>query len=317
MKYKHYSLTRLPERKPGLYLALFLLVCGMFPAALVNGQDKVKSTDSEQAETAATDATVPQPTELLNSIRAKLAGYETLRARVTETVTIGARRFAAKGRFLRASDNRLRLEFVVSIGESESGSLTQVCNGQLLWTRWQVGSKSQITRRDIVEIQRAVREAEAPPNTDLLSDLGMGGIQALLAAVENAMLFDSAQALEIDGHRFFLLQGKWKKDLLGRLGLINPELDEQLPPHIPDFVRIYVEAETLFPRRIMYLKRHPEKELVRPLVTLDFSAIELNIEVPDSEFEYEPPDDVQQVDDTKEFIERLTKPAANPEATGK
>ena len=66
MKYKHYSLTRLPERKPGLYLALFLLVCGAFPAAVVTGQDKVKSTDSEQAETAATDATVPQPTELLN-----------------------------------------------------------------------------------------------------------------------------------------------------------------------------------------------------------------------------------------------------------
>lgn len=282
------------------------------PSSAPQGSEqKADETGGKPGESAESGLSAPQ---VLRDVRDKLESYQSVQADVVETVAVGSRKFTAQGRYLRGSNNRLKLDFAVKLGDGDGGSLTQVCNGQLLWTRWQVGKQSQITRRDIREIQRAVQETRNVPNAELLSDLGLGGIRALLAALETSMDFDAVRAIEIDGRKFYVLQGSWKKELMSQLGIANPEADQTLPPHIPDVARVYVEVETLFPRRIMYLKRHPEKDLVRPMVTLDFTGIQLNAAIDDAEFEYEPPDDVQQIDDTKEYIERLTSP---PAAAGK
>jgi outer membrane lipoprotein-sorting protein len=73
-------------------------------------------------------------------------------------------------------------------------------------------------------------------------------------------------------------------------------------------VRIYVDRETGFPHRIMYLKKLVGREVHKPMVTLDFIDVELNQPINNNDFDYQPPDGVTPVEQTKAFVDRLTPP---------
>lgn len=270
--------------------------------------DSTSAPQSPQpASPAAADEQEAASRQYLAQARDRLAAYRSIHADLRETVSIGARPFKAVGSYLQGRDGKLRVEFQVTIGDSLQGTLLQVCNGQLLWTRWNIGEESQITRRDIQEIQRALQQGPNFANAQLLSDLGLGGIKALLASIEENMQLDAAKEIEIDGTPFIVIHGTWNPELLEQMGIPRDAAEEPLPGYLPDSVRIYLQKDNLFPRRIMYLKRHPTEELVRPLVTLDFVNIQLNPTVDEADFEYEPPDDVPQIDDTKEFIDQIRR----------
>ena len=79
----------------------------------------------------------------------------------------------------------------------------------------------------------------------------------------------------------------------------------ELPGHVPDTVRIYLNQDNLFPRRILYLKRHPTKNSSHKMVVLDFSNIFLNAKIPDEKFQFIPDDSEPQVDITSEYLRQL------------
>ena len=274
-------------------------------AAPSDAEKKPELTEAERAEARR------NATKAITEARTRMAAYKTLTADILETVTVGSRPFKAVGRYVQGTNDRLRLEFSVKIGNEQTGSLTQVSNGQLLWTRWNIGNQSSITRRDIQEIRKALQQNQGTVNTKLMADLGLGGLKALMAALEDGMDFDSIRETEIDGKKFLIVTGQWKESVLGKLGLKRDSPEMRSQEQIPDSVRVFLEADRYFPRRIMYLKRHPQEDLVRPLVTLDLLNVKLNPAVSDAEFDYEPPEEVPQVDDTREFIERaIGKPSA-------
>ena len=265
-----------------------------------------KPASGDQQPTPGT--TAPNSEELITRAREKLASYQSIQADVLETMAIGSRQFKATGRYLQGANNKLRIEFSIQIGKDTQGSLIQVCDGQLLWTRWNLGKNSRISRRDVQEIQRRIaRERPEVRDARLMADLGLGGVKSLIAALEQSMDFSKARQMDIDGKAFYVVEGGWNKKSLNTFGADPAEKEVTLPEHIPDVVRVYLQQDNLFPRRIMYLKRHPEKSLVRPIVTLDFVRIKLNPPLNEAEFDYQPPADkaIQVSDDTKEFLKRL------------
>ena len=82
-----------------------------------------------------------------------------------------------------------------------------------------------------------------------------------------------------------------------------------LPAYVPDKVRIYLERESLFPRRILYLKRD-RSDVHRPMVSIDFVSVETNIDLPDDVFVFTPPKNVTQEDVTESYVRRFTEPPA-------
>jgi len=289
------------------------------PVAELLAQVDQVAPQTEKSGTVASQPTAGQPAAdtngLITRAREKLASYQSIQADVLETMAIGSRQFKATGRYLQGQNNKLRIEFSIQIGKDTKGSLIQVCNGQVLWTRWNLGKNSRISRRDVQQIRRAVaRQRPAVLDARLMADLGLGGVKALMAALEQSMDFAKARQMDIDGKAFYVVEGSWNKKTLSIFGSDPAQEEVLLPDHIPDLVRVYLQQDNLFPRRIMYLKRHPEKSLVRPIVTLDFVRIKLNPPLNEAEFDYEPPDDVPQVDDTEKFLKRLlaTPPSQKP-----
>ena len=169
--------------------------------------------------------------------------------------------------------------------------------------------------RDGLYAEEVTRDAAAAanqrnaPETSFNVELGLGGLTALLASLERTMVFDAMKQESNEGRNRTILQGHWKKEIAQRF---PKEKNDVLPVYVPDFVRLYVNTETLFPERIIYLKKQPEKKTLKSLVSLDFQNVVLDGTVDENEFVFEIPKDVIPEDITKVYLDRLMPPAEEP-----
>jgi hypothetical protein len=283
------------------------------PPAAKAATPPTASKPAAPAAAAPTAATAKQPASIdavtvLRQAREKLTapGVRSIKARVRERVTIGDRTFRIDGTYLQGSgsDLRLKWEFKVvpeAMQDGLAGSFLEVCDGTILWTRHQIGKEPRITRRDVRQILNASKSGGGP--NPLAVELGLGGLPALLASLERSMKFDAVSQQKINGKKFTVLAGSWNEAVLR--GYKNLLGQQSLLDHIPDTVRIYLEPEILFPRRIAYLKQRTPHDDIEALVELDFLDIVINARVDEREFDFVPPNGVRPVDVTNEYLQQL------------
>ncbi len=270
------------------------------------GKEKatVLKPESSPKESSAdvTGAESPEAKSTLDQARQRLLRYRSIKAKLTETVALSSRRFTVNGSYLQGSsaDLKLRLEFQVKLGDTE-GSILEVCDGQVLWTRHHIGEEVRISRRDVRQILKAAADNGYTDNL-VTVDLGFGGLPGLFASIEQAMQFDQFNKDTADGHKLIVIEGGWRAHMLKVWQGNNPKAP--LPEFVPSRVRIYFDSESLFPRRILYLSRNAEQHL-RPMVSLDFTEIETDIAIPADKFKFAPPDGVFPDDLTPKFLEQI------------
>jgi hypothetical protein len=198
--------------------------------------------------------------------------------------------------------------------------MLEVCDGKELWTLLELPDSKRVTRRNIQQIQAAAVAAskrdvaEATVNVEL----GLGGLVALFASLDRTMVFDAMKEEDAESHSQTIIQGRWKKEILSRY---PKDKDDSLPVFIPDLVRIYVNTQTMFPEKLMYLKKNAQKKTFRPLVSLEFHNIEFDVPVEDKDFLFQIPPDVVPEDITKQYLDRMTgntsdSPAGKPNSFG-
>lgn len=127
------------------------------------------------------------------------------------------------------------------------------------------------------------------------------------------MKFSTLKEESLRSRPVYLIQGTWNDDAAKRwLGdpTKRPK-DAALPMFVPDEVRISLDRETGFPLRVQYLKKMPDRDLMRPMLTLDFLDVALNEPIDPREFQYEPPDRVTPVELTPMYLDQL-KPLTAP-----
>lgn len=249
-----------------------------------------------------------QANALLKRAREKLLTYTSIRAQITEKVEIGPKSFVISGSYLQGKDLKLRLEFQVQSQKKNDkpvGTLLEICDGQVLWTEHNIKGTSRVTRRDVQAIlQQAELNPKSQPNM-LVAGLGLGGLPGMLASIQKNMKLESVSERKVNGKTLTVLNGTWKDEFLAQWKGGDPTAPVQLPAYVPDGVRIYLDQQTLFPRRIVYLKKN--KETLESMVTLNFSKVTLNAPIKATEFAYEPPDGVFPVDITNQYLKQLTQ----------
>ena len=245
---------------------------------------------------------------ILERSRKKLFSYSSIRAQITETVQIGPKPFVISGSYLQGKDLKLRLEFQVQShkkNEKPVGTLLEICDGQVLWTEHTIKGNSRVTRRDV---QAIMQQAELNPKLGsnmLVAELGLGGLPGLLAAIQNNMKFQSVADKTVNGKTLTVLNGAWKDEFLAQWKGGDPTAAVQLPPYIPDAIRLYIDPQSLFPRRIVYLKNN--NNTLESMVILNFTKVILNAPIDKAEFTYEPPDGVFPADITNQYLKQLTQ----------
>jgi hypothetical protein len=275
-----------------------------------------------EAESAAGGDKKPTPASELKRARERLLKATSVSATVVETITLFEKSFKAEGKYLqqvspRPNEWNMRLELVVKVGEA-GGSLLEVCDGEVLWTRTELdfGRKSEqgkrkettLTRRNVAEIMGAARRLGDPQQeAALIATFGLGGLPALLAALEQDMKFSAEMKEETLRDRpVVVVSGSWSDAFASRLrGTAGQGAPSLLPAFVPDSVRLYIDRETGFPHRVQYLKKVAGRNVARPMLTLDFLDVALNEPVNKNEFDYEPPERVPVIDQTKAFVDLL------------
>src|SRR5262249_6916875 len=154
------------------------------------------------------------------------------------------------------------------------GSLLEVSDGNLLWSQTAFGDTKQVTFRNLKDIADALTEQPSLSAGGGALDLGLGGLSGLMNSLERTMQFDQLREESKDEH-WVTIQGKWKPDYAAQWKK-NP--NDELPGYIPDLLKIYFDAETKFPRRLIYWKKQPEKS-PRPIVKLEFQDVQFDQKV--------------------------------------
>lgn len=141
--------------------------------------------------------------------------------------------------------------------------------------------------------------------------LGLGGLPALIAAIEQDMKFDETKDGTLRERPVSVVHGTWSDAFAQKLRGAQQQVQgapSLLPAFVPDAVSIYVDRETGFPHRIMYLKKLVGRDVYKPMVTLDFLDVILNQPINNKDFDYQPPEGVTPTELTKSIVDRLTPP---------
>lgn len=263
------------------------------------------SSISGQTTEPATTAATPGPksaaaTEFFEKVRQGLPNHRSIKADIVQTVSMGDQQVKVTGEYL-SSGQKLRLKYVVNPDQGIQGEVLEVCDGKELWTLLSLPDVKRVTHRNVEQILASANEKKTTTAVTNL-ELGLGGLSALFASLSRTMDFDAMK--EEDGAESpkTIIQGRWKAEFLERVPKEKIEQEEVLPPYVPELIRIYVNPSTLFPERIVYLKKQQRKKSFKPLVTLDFQNIEFDGQVEDDAFVFTPPDGVIPEDTTAQYL---------------
>jgi hypothetical protein len=285
------------------------------------------------AEPAADPAVVAAAEKLLRDARDRLYATKPntgIRAKFVERANIGNRRFAAEGTYLQGPFPSLRLEYRVQIGGSE-GVLLEVCDGNVLRTSKEVrpiGSKnaeatlSQWTRKDInLILEASGTGTEGTPDQVILqAELSLGGIPTLLTSLERTMVFDTLREQPWQGKPMTVIEGGWRSEKLSQVAAQMGATPQSIAALVPDRVRVYFDKETQFPMRILYRKRtNLQPPTYVPLMSIEFTDVQLNVPVDAGEFRSVRPKGVDEIDETQMYLAMIkqmqgVKPPAEPGA---
>lgn len=301
-------------------------------------ESKAQATDEKKAdpaESAKSDPGLPAADEILNQARTKLEGLESLKCDLHQTALIAGMKLQASGSYVEAAGDKVRLELNIyamtpmKVEDSKSpslddaapefkeadnrGTLLQVCDGTVVHTSWKNGDKQTLFRRNLRDIQASVAGVEKYDAQSVAMDLGVGGLRGLIARLQKNMLFVPVK-MEKNGERdTYEVTGRWNDRVRKEIFNLPEGTVVDSRPFVPEYVRIYIDRETMLIRRIQFWKRSIDQtqKLARPLLTLDLKNLKLNEQVDPQNFSFTPPENAAEEDQTEAIIQAI-KQGLNP-----
>ncbi len=247
-------------------------------------------------------------------------------------------KFSLKGQYQKAPGNRVYLLLTVVGLADAKGTVLQVCDGKTIWDFSQVIDTQTCNRLTLKPILDALNkpECDAEFRENILSGLGFAGPEALLTGLRKSFLFDQMREGDLDGKPVLILNGTWKDTTLpiGPNGMVFSNF-APLPPYVPGLVSLTLGKDDDWPYQIAFEGRMPtqletrkseERELGpdgRPKgrklsgqagkptkISLTYSNVKLNPEIPDKTFAFTPPAGIKVQDGTDMIAGQLDQKIA-------
>ena len=322
----------MPKNRPLLALGIYLL----FPLILQ------ADTPPPEPPAASTPAADP-PTEAevaLDEAIGRLRDLKGVEAEVAQTADMLGQRFTIKGRYLKSTGHRNRLELSVSGLGNSAGQMVQACDGETLWEYQKIQEGARCTRLAVGEVFKKLDapEFDAPFRDQVLSGLGFAGPEALLAGLRKAIHFDRKEpgTLEIQVAKgktepvaVWILKGEWKdRDALTAPGQAPLPPTGPLPPFVPSVATVSLGQADGWPYKVQLDGRARSGMLQprqtasdRPVLTkpgpatqerpsrlvLIYGNVRLSPTFTAADFFFQPPASVSVLDQTKEVVDRLDR----------
>lgn len=282
---------------------------------------------SVQAATAA--AEVPTDAEKqLDEAAKQVAALKSVEADIHQSVDMLDQAFTVSGRFLMGPDRRFSLRLEVSGLPDAKGTMSQVCDGTVLWDYQHVLESESYRRLEIAQVLERLKspEIDEPLREGVMAQFGFGGPEALLKGLRRAVKFDQKEAGTLDGKEVWVLRGEWKD----RSGLapnsqpLPPTV--ALPPYVPSLVVLWVGKDNGWPYKLKLVGRVPAmvmetrkkgqdgqyigskssiQQVKKTDITLEYRNVKLNPSLSTDEFVFQPPPSAKVEDQTQSLVAAL------------
>jgi len=281
------------------------------------------------AQEAAAAPALPSAEDVLNQARTRLEGLDSLTCELQQTASMAGIRLVAKGTYTEASGNRVYLAYQIfpmspmkaadgqAMGleapalefkpEETRGELLQVSDGNVVYTQWKNGESVRVNRRNLRDIQDAAAAVPGYEANSVAMDLGVGGMRSLLSRLQASMTFVPVKQVKAGDRSLLEVTGRWSDRVRKEVFQLPEGTFVDSRPHVPEYVRVYVDQETMLLRRIQFLKHSLDatQKMARPLLTLDLRNLKVNEPVDPALFSYTPPEKTPAEDQTEAVIKAI------------
>jgi len=272
------------------------------------GAEEEKQGKPEKIE-ATSDQNPVNAQQLVRQAAQRLIKEDVLQADIRQRINLYDQQLVGTGQyrhFGKGENKRLRLELKLQAG-GQLTSLTQVSDGRHLWTREDLSSGTVLSRIDLRRVRIALQLASDVRQESLSRNwVVLGGLPRLLSSLDAQFQFGKASSGTLGATPVWVVDGHWKSDLLEELRNRFPREAGQLPPHLPDSVRLVLGRDgvfPLFPYEVQYLKKSGGNA-GEPIVTLQFRRVTRRVQMDNSQFEYQRGDQVV-IDRTDSFLRQV------------
>jgi hypothetical protein len=245
-------------------------------------------------------------------------------AKVRQSVRVGRERLTGEGDFWQqglGNQRRTRWELKTALA-GEAAFITQVCDGDHVWTDRKLAEDRHTVRIDVARVRRELAAFDSPEQgrgglaeSQLL--LVRGGLSQLVADLHRCFVFGSEQTLRWGDRTVKAVVGQWRPDELERQWPGLTSAAEDWPSHLPHHVLLYVDNDDLFPYLVEY-RSGRQAELAssntvylpsnEALAEFEFVDVQFAAAIPANLFEFTPPENDWH-DVTARLVEQLRPPA--------
>jgi hypothetical protein len=219
------------------------------------------------------------------------------RAEVLGKPMVGSGRYTQQGR---GGERQSRLELKIQSGGKQH-SLEQVANRSFLWVSQDLGGNATLSSIDLERVRQALAQSRGSPTAANVW-LSIGGLPKLLSSLAASFEFNRVRAAQLDTLAVWQVEGGWRKEALANV--LFEKKDQQkaraidlakLPKHLPQFVRLTLGRDDLFPYRIEYLQstqadpKQPDGlPAERALMVMELFEVQLDVAIPSRHFDFRP-----------------------------
>ncbi|MGQ9575552.1 MAG: hypothetical protein ACUVUC_09555 [Thermoguttaceae bacterium] len=280
--------------------------CGVAGARVHEAPGSAGQSDPRPMVAKPPQAPAEAPQAQLREAIKRLEGYRSVSARSRHVVDLFEKRLFGSGSYLEERSGQglsFRVELKTQLG-AQTSTFLEVCDGRYLWVYEECHGKTQVARVDVARLRRALEEQGDLAGVDGLENWpGLGGLARLLRTLDMAFEFTGLQeTLLADQLPVVRLQGGWKRQKLARAlgeGTDTEKLGkmpdpDRLPEHLPHYVVLFLERDSLFPRRVEFWRRLPahsrqsSPDNVRLIVAMELFDVQIDLPIERARFGFDP-----------------------------
>jgi len=213
-----------------------------------------------------------------------------------------------KGVYKIGPNNRIRMELAFGEGNN-GGKRTYICDGTSAYTIEEFG---ELRRAQLVKVDRVRPLLDDKNVTEEQRTTIWNGLVpyqkpgAMLRAFLDSMTFTERKDDKLGERDVVRLEGRWRKNSVAMLAGDAAKTIDDIDPRVPRYMTLVLDKATGWPLQMEMFQRLASVGVIKPFITMKFSKLSIGQTIPESDFKYSPPSNMQ-VQDVTPMIESVLK----------
>ena len=269
---------------------------------VANAQTKTPASESS-------DQASLKPGEMFRSARLAYNGQMVVAASMREETLVYDRHVIGVGEYMEKIDNGkrfLRMEMNYSCDNNQyTVQYISDASKDMFWISKSIGSDNELNYVNSfnVNAQSANPEKVASIDGVPISPVSLAGIPFILFQIEKHYAFSSCSMIQDmqTNEQYYVVVGKWKPEQFPIQSLVSDNVIKwnDVPPEIPDTIKVYFGSNDLFPYRIYYYRDVKGKQTL--ISKLNFYDVSFDVRLNIKQFSFSPSGNYMSEDITDQY----------------